>query len=74
MRKFIMKLFIFLWIIQEKKRKDVFNRTRTEKRLNPFNPLSYITIIILLLTALLMFGIIGMWKEIDYNDLKFKWK
>ena len=41
-------------------------------RFNPYNPLSYITLIIILIVGIIMFGFVGIWKEIDmYNP--FKW-
>jgi len=44
----------------------------TAKRLNPYNPLSYIALFVIVLSALICFGIIGMWKEMD-NHNPFKW-
>ena len=41
-------------------------------RLNPFNPLSYLTVIITLIYGVVCFGIIGFWKEIDSRN-PFKW-
>ena len=34
-----------------------------EHRFNPYNPLSYIAIIIILIVGILMFGFVGFWKE-----------
>lgn len=61
----IRKILKFLWIIQEKKHTDEFKRTYFKKRLNPFNPLTYITIFITFLIGFLMFGIIGFWQEVN---------
>jgi hypothetical protein len=44
----------------------------TARRLNPFNPLSYIALIIIFIVALLMFGFVGMWEEMDLRN-PFKW-
>lgn len=41
-------------------------------RLNPFNPLSYLTIIIGVVLGLLLFGVVGFWKETDTKN-PFKW-
>ncbi len=41
-------------------------------RVNPFNPLSYIFIPLALIVGLLMFGVVGFWKEVDLNN-PFKW-
>lgn len=32
-------------------------------RINPYNPLSYITLVIFLIVGILMFGFVGFWKE-----------
>ena len=41
-------------------------------RFNPFNPLSYITIVISVIIGILMFGFVGIWKEMDLSN-PFKW-
>ena len=41
-------------------------------RLNPYNPLSYITLIIILIAGILMFGFVGFWKETATTN-PFKW-
>lgn len=72
----IRKLLKYLLIIQE-----VSNKNRTPKlgggfltarRLNPYNPLSYIALILIILVGILMFGVIGFWKETDQKN-PFKW-
>lgn len=40
-------------------------------RINPYNPLSYLTIIILFIVGIIMFGVYGFWKEVNRNP--FKW-
>lgn len=70
----------FLYVLQE-----VSNEQRQKKglkklgrgffkayRFNPYNPLSYIALILILVAGLLMFGFYGFWKEID-NLKPFKW-
>jgi hypothetical protein len=42
------------------------------KRLNPYNPLSYLTLLVVLLVGMVAFGIIGFWKEVDTTN-PFKW-
>lgn len=70
------KILKFLLVLQE-----VSNRNRTPKlgrgystayRLNPYNPLSYLTIVLVIIVGLLMFGFYGIWKEMDTNN-PFKW-
>jgi len=41
-------------------------------RFNPYNPLSYIAVILVLIVGILMFGFVGFWKEIT-NLNPFKW-
>lgn len=70
------KVLKFLLILQE-----VSNKNRSPKlgrgfftayRLNPWNPLSYLTILIILFVGVLMFGFVGFWREIDLRN-PFKW-
>lgn len=42
-------------------------------RLNPFNPLSYIAVIVIVIAGVIMFGLIGFWKEIKLNN-PFEWE
>ena len=41
-------------------------------RLNPFNPLSYVFFIFLLIVGFILFGIVGFFKEIETLN-PFKW-
>lgn len=41
-------------------------------RLNPFNPLSYPTLIIILIAGIIAFGFVGVWKQVDLRN-PFKW-
>jgi len=41
--------------------------------LNPFHPLTYMVILLSLIVGLLMFGFVGLWKEVNWDELKFKW-
>lgn len=69
-------IFKKLYIIQEKS-----NRGRDVKlgkgylkayRLNPYNPLSYILIPIVLVVGVVMFGFVGLKNEMDFSN-PFKW-
>ena len=73
MKKLLIKLLI-IQVIDNTKRKDKeLGRGFTKAyRLNPWNPLSYVTIVIALLLGLVCFGVVGMWKEYD-NKNPFKW-
>lgn len=41
-------------------------------RFNPYNPLSYIALVLIMIAGILMFGFVGFWKEIDGTN-PFKW-
>ena len=41
-------------------------------RLNPYNPLSYITVIIIIVIGIIMFGVVGFFKEIPTTK-PFTW-
>jgi hypothetical protein len=77
MRKILKKLWIIqekkLWIIQEKEFKNPLNNVYRKHRLNPYNPMSYITILIVLLVGIFMFGFVGFWNETDKVN-PFKWR
>ena len=62
-----------LWIIQEKNFLDEFKRTRVKYRFNPYNPLTYIVIVMSLVIGVFMFGFVGIKNEINVDELKFKW-
>lgn len=70
------KILKFLLILQE-----VSNSNRNPKlgrgfltayRFNPYNPLSYIALVIILVAGILMFGFVGIWKEVKLSN-PFKW-
>jgi uncharacterized membrane protein len=69
----IKEIFVKLKIIQEKKIKNAFNTTYTMRRFNPYNPLTYITLFVLLIIGICMYGIVGVWEQVNMDDLKFKW-
>jgi hypothetical protein len=66
------RLFKFLGIIQHKIVAEK-GRFRTLKRLNPFHPLTYVVMVIGFIVALFMFGFVGVWKEVNWKELLFKW-
>lgn len=41
-------------------------------RLNPFNPLSYLLIPIMIIVGIILFGVLGVFKEVDHRN-PFKW-
>lgn len=68
------KLFKTLSIIQIKKYKNPLGKTYEKIRLNPYNPLTYLVIILIFIIGVLLFGFVGFWKEIDFRDLNFKYR
>ena len=76
------KIFKFLFILQERKVNITLTKKidrtethyyKTQKRLNPFNPLTYIVITIGFIVSVILFGIIG-WKEEFNLHKELKWK
>lgn len=70
MRKFLK----YIYVLQEIPNKDKKLGKGYSKaiRLNPYNPLSYFTIIIAFVIGILAFGFIGFWKEVELKN-PFKW-
>ena len=76
MRKALKFLKVIQTVSNDKRNKEGLKRLGRgyieAHRLNPYNPLSYVTIIIGLLIGILMFGFYGFWKETDTKN-PFKW-
>jgi len=71
--KLLLKKLAILQEVSNKNRVNKLGRGfSAAKRLNPFNPLSYLTIVLVFVAALVLFGIVGMWKEIVIKN-PFKW-
>lgn len=70
MRELLKKLYI----IQEVDNKDrkLGRGFSTAIRLNPYNPLTYIAVVLIAVVGILMFGFVGFWKETDRRN-PFKW-
>lgn len=70
------KLFILQTISNEQRHKQGLKRLGKgyfeAHRFNPYNPLSYIAYVIILIVGLLMFGFVGLSKETDTLN-PFKW-
>lgn len=70
-----MKKFLkYVYVLQEVPNKDkkLGRGYSTAIRLNPYNPLSYMTIIIASIIGILMYGFVGFWKEVDLRN-PLKW-
>lgn len=72
MRTLLKKLYI-IQVVSNKNRNPKLGRGYMDAyRFNPYNPLSYISLIIVLIVGILMFGFVGFWKEVDLQN-PFKW-
>lgn len=46
---------------------------RNYRRFNPYNPLSYIVLAVILLTGIILFGVIGVWEQVEVDGV-FIWE
>jgi len=68
----IRRILFFFFIIQRRKATE---KTRELRRINPYNPLSYIFLAGLFAVVILLFGIVGAFKpEIGIAENHFKWQ
>lgn len=76
MKKLLISLRIVQTVSNEDRHKQGLKRLGkghfTAYRFNPFNPLSYIALIIIYLVGVCMFGFIGFWEETEGAN-PFKW-
>jgi len=75
----------FIGVIQEKEGQEMtinrkigdksFNVKRKYRRINPWHPLSYVTIVVAFIIAIVLFGVIGF-KNKNKVDTQnpFKWR
>lgn len=70
------KILKYLFIVQEVSNKNrevkVGRGFSTAYRFNPYNPITYIALILLLVVGIILFGFYGIWKQTD-NTNPFKW-
>lgn len=72
MRKLLKKLNI-VQEVSNKNRSIALGRGHSiARRLNPYNPLSYIVFICGFLLAIIMYGVVGFKNEVDLSN-PFKW-
>lgn len=60
------KILKFLMVIQEKG--DGKWTKYKKKRLNPYNPLTYIVIVGAIILGVIMFGVVGLKNEMDFKN------
>lgn len=75
-RKLLKALYIVQTVSNEKRHANGLKRLGRgyfeAHRFNPYNPLSYMALIIILIVGILLFGLIGFWRETDTIN-PFKW-
>lgn len=65
----ILNILKFLFIVQEIKVEYGYKR----RRLNRYNPLTYVFIVVALLVTIIMYGVVGFTKEVDFrNPFKYQ--
>lgn len=72
MRKILKLLLVIQEVSNEGRSPKLGKGYFTAHRLNPFNPLSYITFIAALAIGIVLFGFIGVWEQVDSKN-PFKW-
>lgn len=50
----------------------IIQKSGNKSRINPFNPLSYIFVILSIIIGIILFGIVGFWDHVD-NKNPFKY-
>jgi hypothetical protein len=68
------KLFEILWITQTKRVKNGFGSESTMRRFNPYNPITYVVIVLFALIGIIMYGLVGFWDIENVSVLKCQWK
>lgn len=72
MRKLLKRLLIIQEVSNKNREPKLGRGFFKARRLNPFNPLSYIVVVIAFIVGVLLFGFYGIWKEVDSTN-PFKW-
>ncbi len=72
LRKILRKLNVIQEIDNKNRKPQLGKGFSKAIRINPYNPLSYIVILLTFLVGVIMFGVVGFWKEIDTKN-PFKW-
>ena len=76
MRKLLMALKIVQKVSNEERHKQGLKRLGKgffdAYRLNPYNPLSYVAFILMLVAGLVMYGVVGFFEKVATHN-PFKW-
>jgi hypothetical protein len=62
--KNLRKLLLSLWVTE----KVVGEYGYERHRLNPYNPLSYLLLVIVFISGIVCFGVVGFWREVDLKN------
>lgn len=66
-------MLITLGILQMRKVADPFRVWKTQYRLNKYNPLTYVTILVFVVLVVAVYGFSGVKEHINIKK-EFKWK
>ena len=69
------KILSIILVLQDKRVAKTTPRVKnitTLRRINPYNPLSYAVLIIIIFVGFILYGVVGFWKETDKSN-PFKW-
>lgn len=69
----VRKFLKFIWVLQIKEVKGKHKVISKKSRLNPFNPLTYVTMAVIVVVAIIFFGIVGAWAQLDLKE-PFTWR
>ena len=71
----VRKILKRLYIVQYKKVEvdNKYVKFHEYRRLNPYNPLTYLVCICVIAVGLITHGIIGFWEQVDLRN-PFKWR
>jgi hypothetical protein len=72
MKNFLKKLYILQEVSNEGRDNKFGKGFAKAYKFNPFNPLSYVAILLFLIFGILMFGFMGISDEMDLSN-PFKW-
>ena len=72
MSKFLKFIFVLQEVSNKNRNPKLGRGFITARRFNPYNPISYIVLILIPIIGIAMFGVVGFWKEVEITN-PFKW-
>jgi hypothetical protein len=67
------KFLKVIWVLQVRDVKGKHKAISEKRRLNPYNPLTYIFMIVIVIIAIVLYGIVGAWAQLDLEK-PFTWR